>query len=684
MLSIPDYLRYDQRMRLLLLLFFFSCRHSSSFPEQYSVPEALWACSSEYHVEGLSYLVGVNGQIIGEHAAAGGDRQPMHSSPFILSHFVAPLLLDRMIRDSLVHDRDSITPWLRARDLINVPACYYERDTASKDAMTERIRQLITKHKYVRPGGDILWMKDQLTMNAGMTSSTLLRELWNSSVYFDKTHPEYAFTDKRIYNVFPTWYTRGLSGFFGWRILKFQRQTILWNSFVDGPNSLLVMKLMDKHIFVAVAYTTGHLFSPTGLNRTDLLQSPLALSILSTVYLRDLSFDYSQPADSMYARIKGAADVSYQFLYRQQLLAHARLYQQAGLETKAKLCYSVLTRMTGDSLWVRYENQPVLSEINYVSDNLDAAVPFTLSRPSALQVFTGAQLRPRHDYSNESYLFDNVQLFINDHAGDKNNSWLNTHLFQFNYGDSMARQTPAAFETRDLSDTGYLIEARIEWKKLNPVRHTPGRVILANILIGDCDLKEDQRKSVLSWAVAPQDNFADEKKYGRILLRDQPPAQQPAGSRERDEKVIQAYRSARPPFVDGGPEDVWEKIPWTAVHLPYMGTTSQKDNAGRFKAMYDKDYLYLLFSVTDNCRNRYGVVTADKCWIENAVTGLPVWKLNGNRTDTLPGFSRNERIKLPAGQYLLRYTSDKGHSYEQWYGQPPANGIYGASIYLIQ
>ncbi len=669
-----------------LFVFIFSCRHASSNNEQRSISGVLLQCTREYHIDGLSYFVAENGHLTGEHYFSKEDT--VQSASAILTHFTGPLLLDRMIRDSIIREEDSATPWLCVRELICVPAGYYERGKGSPDPMTERIQGLLAKHPYSSSDHDIEWMRNDLRTGRIFTMRSLFHELWRGSAYFDAVHPEYAFSQKAIYNVMPTWYTKGLSGFFGWRILKFQGQTILWNSFSDGGKCLLVIKFVDKKIFVAVSCSASNLPSPTSFNKEDLLQSPLALSIFKALYLTRSTIDYTFPADSLFSRLEAEAG-SYNFIYQHDLVAHARLCQQEGRGAQADQLYHLLSRLTKDSLLTRYVNKPVLSEIGYVSDGLTAIQPFSLSSPSAIQLFAGGQLRAPHDYSNESYLFDNVQLFINDHEGERGNSWLNTRMLQFNYGSSVSRVTAAECAVRDVGDSAYTIEARIQWESLNPGKHFSGRNILANILISDCDLEENQRKSVLSWSVAQNDNFADEKKFGRIKLCDRLPAgSMRAGSMRtgsmRTGKVAYAPRTSRPPVIDGIAEDVWEKAAFSTVGLTYQGSTSARDNAGQFKVMYDEKYLYLLVRVTDNCRNPYGNVTADKCWIEDANTGLPVWKMNGNRTEAFPGFSCNERTCLPAGQYLLKYVSDKGHSYEHWYGPPPANGIYGASVYLAQ
>ena len=660
----------------------FSCRNGNPDGVGETLPAAVMQCVEEFHISGLACLIAENGQLILEHGKGPDENLDESSRKAIVSHFIAPLLVDRMIGDSIVHERDSITPWLKAKDLIFVPADYYERDRETKDPMQDRLLNLIQRHAsaggkdthaHAGESNTIASLAEKLQLHHTPGMQGLFHDLWQISTYFDQTHPEFIFSSKVIYNVFPTWYTRGLSAFFGWKVLKFQGETVLWDRFVAGSVTILLIKFVDKGIFAAAGYTTGSLPQSRERERDDLLQFPLALSLFKAIYLKNVQIDYRQPQDSLYALLEKVQRPPFGFIYLHDLLAHARLYEQAGRKAWAGALYSLQARLMKDTLLVRYENKPALAEINYVSDNLRATVPFSMDRPGWVQLFAGGQLTPPHDYEGEPYQFDNVQLFINDHVGEKDNSWLNTHMFQFNYGSDSARVTHALFAIGDPADTSYLVEVRIGWKLLNPAKHAAGRQLLANILVGDCDLEEDRRKSVLSWTVGAKDNFGDEKKYGRIVLAQR--SGKTAGNRQY------AIRTSYPPHIDGKAEDCWDKAPWSSVGLPYIGSVSRPDNAARFKALYDDSCLYLLFDVTDNCKNRYGFVTADKCWIEDAASGLPVWKMNGDTTDTYPDFSDRRRIFLPAGKYLLKYVSDKGNSYEHWYGRPPANGIYGAVVY---
>ena len=671
----------------LLIILITACRNAQTSKDSKDLTQALLHCAREFHATDVSYLVAEKGHITHEYGGENASTPDTALIRIVQEHFMAPLVLDRMMKDSLAGEQDSAFHWLPAKGLIYVPADYYEWDAKNYERLTERTLHKIEKYQHAVHYSISEGFPGELKLYPTAGLPGLYRNLWSITQYFDRSFPEYGFQGRFIYNVFPTWYTRSLSGFFGWKILKFQRQTIFWNCFTEGTTTILLMKSVEKEAFAAIGYRSGSIPSPTDLNRLDLLQSPLAIAMLKNLYLLNPDIDYRTPADPLLAAMKGIQSSSYNFIYLHDLSAHAELYRRMGMTSQADALSRIRASLMNDSLLERYEYKPVLAEINYVSDNFKAAVPFDLPQGAMLQIFAGGQVRPFYDYEYNPWECDNIQLFLNDHAGDKNNPLSNTLLFQFNYASDKIRyqengqnrirpSREGQYVSADPTDTSYIIEARIPWKTLNNVRHGAGRSVLANVLLSDADLDEHWRKSILSWAVGPGENFADEKKFGRIILAPKRGA--------ANNKTLYAIRAPRPLRIDGVPEAAWDQAPWAPILLPFSGTVRPRDNAGRFKAMFDDRSLYLLFDITDNLKDRLGITTVDKCWIEEADSGLPVWEMKGDTTEAYPGFSDRKKLFLPAGKYVLKYVSDKGHSYEHWYGKPPANGVYGACVYLAE
>ncbi len=76
----------------------------------------------------------------------------------------------------------------------------------------------------------------------------------------------------------------------------------------------------------------------------------------------------------------------------------------------------------------------------------------------------------------------------------------------------------------------------------------------------------------------------------------------------------------------------------------------------------------------------------DKGWILKAHSYDVVWEMSGNNTTHAGGGRKNqmadERIHLAAGKYLVYYSSDDSHSFEEWNEEPPYDPeAWGITIY---
>ncbi len=79
----------------------------------------------------------------------------------------------------------------------------------------------------------------------------------------------------------------------------------------------------------------------------------------------------------------------------------------------------------------------------------------------------------------------------------------------------------------------------------------------------------------------------------------------------------------------------------------------------------------------------------DYGWIEDAKTNEIVWKFTGRNTVHAGGGDKNRKfngiVKLPKGQYIVKYISDGSHSYFDWNTTPPFEKEYwGISVWLLR
>jgi hypothetical protein len=77
---------------------------------------------------------------------------------------------------------------------------------------------------------------------------------------------------------------------------------------------------------------------------------------------------------------------------------------------------------------------------------------------------------------------------------------------------------------------------------------------------------------------------------------------------------------------------------------------------------------------------------ADYGWIEDAKTGRRVWEMTYRSTQHAGGATKNRRfdgtVRLPAGEYVVRYETDGSHSFGDWNAAPPDDPeMWGITIF---
>lgn len=635
-----------------------SCVRPARQPD--ALAETLDRAAAEFKITDFSYLVAGGENILARRFPSRHDLREMPAVQVIMDEFTAPAMLNCLIRDSIVRT-ESI------KDLLLTPA-----NTSFSLVPEQRTALILQVINGIKDRHEYNGLYRRLRRSLGIFRSpedirTLLHDLLKTSIFFDRNNPEYLPPGPSIPDLYPTWYSRNLSQFFGWNVLILRQQTILWNFFSIGEDNVLVMKWMNGRRFIACSYRAAGLPTPFNYNKKDLLQSPLAIALIRTMIGPD------------------------PILEKKDLVAHARYCRQTGDSAAAARLYGLYRRQTRDSLLPEYLDKPVLAATGYICDKADIIVPFELKDDSKVRIFAGGQLKLAKPHQYYAYQYDNISLFMNPGRPD-NPSIVpgDTRIFRFNYRsdhisgshndmipDSWISNTGIRFAFSDPDDTTYLLEIKIPWAEILAAgrREAPAYMGL-NFFISDGDLDEDAREGILSWSAAAGDAWDDPHKFGLLSLGRKPSGNEP--------QRISAVYTGRAPVIDGLPDQVWNSVSYTPIGHCWLGTiVSPLDCSGRFKALYDRNYLYFLIHVTDNCKNRAGIVTTDKCWIEDTRDGQVIWKMTADTTQPawFPSFREDRAIGLRAGKYRLRYRSDERHSFENWYGPSPEDDQYGAQLY---
>lgn len=90
-----------------------------------------------------------------------------------------------------------------------------------------------------------------------------------------------------------------------------------------------------------------------------------------------------------------------------------------------------------------------------------------------------------------------------------------------------------------------------------------------------------------------------------------------------------------------------------------------------------------VYGTGENCSTDF-LSWCDYGWIESK-KGKLLWQMPGQPAKSAGGAAKNQvvdqLIRLPAGQYRLRYKSDGGHAYNNWDSAPPFHFIWGIILY---
>ena len=99
-------------------------------------------------------------------------------------------------------------------------------------------------------------------------------------------------------------------------------------------------------------------------------------------------------------------------------------------------------------------------------------------------------------------------------------------------------------------------------------------------------------------------------------------ARSSSSQRSSDRNLYIAPRATTAPVIDGVVDSVWEKASWAPINVFWLGTQSNpsaQDYSGRYKALWDENYLYVLYDITDD-RIYDGVRDAlDRYWEDDTV-----------------------------------------------------------------
>ena len=89
-----------------------------------------------------------------------------------------------------------------------------------------------------------------------------------------------------------------------------------------------------------------------------------------------------------------------------------------------------------------------------------------------------------------------------------------------------------------------------------------------------------------------------------------------------DRNHYDAPHATTAPVIDGNVDAIWERAAWAPINVFWLGTQSNPtaaDFSGRYKALWDEDYLYILYDITDDVIYDGVSDALDRYWEDDTV-----------------------------------------------------------------
>ncbi len=312
------------------------------------------------------------------------------------------------------------------------------------------------------------------------------------------------------------------------------------------------------------------------------------------------------------------------------------------------------------------------------------AKSFTIQKDTSINIFAigeGASTATS-PYLLKSYNSDAVEVFFDLKNQKKQSFDLNAddRLYRFLWklsiidGRNIDTNGVKIIEENPTRET-YTMKIIFPWKTLGYVNPKKGTKIGFDVALVDCNSKNG--KSLISWH-SKKESWNNTSYFGSLVLND-------SKKTKLTDSVVSCVYTFKNPFNQKISPNIWSKYPSYKFKYINLGTVKDtSDLSGNFKALWDKQNLYLLVNVRDDVKE-YENTMFDYGWIED-MKGKIIWKMIMPQTTHAGGALKNRQvnttIKIKKGKYVLKYKTDESHSTAQWDDAPPISSFYGIKINL--
>jgi hypothetical protein len=231
------------------------------------------------------------------------------------------------------------------------------------------------------------------------------------------------------------------------------------------------------------------------------------------------------------------------------------------------------------------------------------------------------------------------------------------------------------FQQSDPDENTYIFEFKFPWKTLNYINPKVGKEIGFDVTVADND--GNLRDGLKIWAAPNNEGHRNTSLLGTLILNESSTKPMP------ESKYAIANFTKKSIRIDGEEDNAYMTSKFNDIKNIIISPIDNNDDlSAGFKALWDKNNLYLLIKVNDDVKNVTSIMY-DYAYLQDTL-GRIVWTMNMKKTSHAGGAMKNRIVRtdtiLSPGKYFLKYKSDKNHAWNSWDDLPPSISFYGVKL----
>ncbi|WP_443940009.1 hypothetical protein [Pedobacter sp. MW01-1-1] len=320
-------------------------------------------------------------------------------------------------------------------------------------------------------------------------------------------------------------------------------------------------------------------------------------------------------------------------------------------------------------------NKKVNIAYGRVQSMVDIVDTLTLSKKMAVHIYCTGELKPEWSNVGRQYIgqSDDIEIFYRRRNNKENKIVFKSSDRKKDTLNQVINHVKC-FRTYDKHLRKYLALVTIPCALVLD-QAVPGRWFEFDVAIGDND-DGIKQKAKLCWA-ANTDPLSQKAFLGRMILAGR-------GKVSPKDSVAVARN------ISNLTTELADCPRYSIKKLVAGQVNDEADFSAFYRAAWDRDNIYLSFEIFDSKNEQFRKENlvkddnfVDKGWIED-INGKKIWQMSLLNTKHGGGALKNQYcdtiLSLSTGKYIVKYTSDESHSWNNWDAEQPHLKFWGIKI----